>query len=82
MKMTTEIFKQGESRNGGWSTEQFYILNEVLKCEKVFQKGWKSKAIGKDFSEEKIKKFLELKDKHLPEHDGILRDWMGHTIEL
>ena len=60
MIITNQIIEQGRSSRGGWSHDQFRCLGEF-----EFKKGWKKELIGKDIPEEKIKCFLELKDKHL-----------------
>jgi len=62
MIITDEIIEQGKSRNGGWSDKQWRLLG-IINHYKI--KGWKKRLIGKTFSEETIKKFLELKDKHI-----------------
>lgn len=60
MILTKEIFEQGKSKQGGWSMAQLACFGiERLK------KGWQKRLIGQEFSEEAIKNFLELKDKHI-----------------
>lgn len=61
MKITKEIFEQGKSKNGGWSGKQI----RTLGIETEFNKGWKNTIWDMEFTEEQIKTFLELKDKHL-----------------
>lgn len=62
MILTNEIFEKGKSINNGWNMEQMSLLGI-----KTLTKGWKKVIIGKDFPEETIKRFLELKDNHLSE---------------
>jgi len=61
MRLTEKILKKAESRNGGYSEKQLKILNIVVR----WNKGWKKKLLFEDFTEEQIKIFLELKNKHL-----------------
>jgi len=55
--VTAEMLKQGRSKTGGWSAEQFALLGIIWPPEK----GWKSWAIGRRISSEAAKKFVELK---------------------
>lgn len=59
MILTKELFEQGKSSNGGWNKLQ---LNKLGVPD--FVKGWARTIIGKDFSPEAIKEFLDLKDYH------------------
>ena len=60
--ITNEIINSGMSRNGGWSLKQLELLG--LKREE-FKKGWKWKLIGKYVEEEKVERFIALKNAHL-----------------
>lgn len=59
MILTQELFNKGKSSNNGWNNEQL----KCLGLTKTF-KGWKNTIIGKDFPEEKLKEFIDLKDLH------------------
>ena len=65
MQLTEEILEQGISRNGGWSNAQLRVLGVKIPL----RSGWKKRIIGKFFEEIEIKRFLELKDAHLPDED-------------
>lgn len=60
MIVTEEIIQQGRSLNGGWSSKQLQVFGIDS-----FVKGWKLSLIGKSFSEGTIKKFLNLRSRHL-----------------
>lgn len=62
MILTKEIFEEGRSINGSFSSKQLLLLN--LNPKKL-GKGWQKIIIGKNYSEKIIEKFLELKNKHL-----------------
>jgi hypothetical protein len=62
VEMTNDIIEAGKSRNGGWSEQQFLCLGITWAPVK----GWKSLVIGRSYPEEVVKRFLNLKDKHLP----------------
>ncbi len=62
--LTDEILEKGKSKNGAWSMDQ---LNQLGVFE--LKKGWKKRIIGQNFKQESIKKFLDLKDKHLDKND-------------
>lgn len=60
MIFTEEILEQGKSINGGWNTEQLTCLGET------FLKGWRRRLLGRDYPEETIKNFIDLKNSHKP----------------
>ena len=60
MILTKEIFKTGISSNNGYNLKQLQILGYER-----WTKGWAKNVIGKDFPEETINIFLQLKDTHL-----------------
>lgn len=62
MILTKEILEQGKSSRGSWNGKQLAIFG--LSYNKL-QKGWKKRIIGRDYSEDKIKRFLELRNTHL-----------------
>jgi hypothetical protein len=60
--MTKELLEKGRSRQGGFNGPQINCLGINL----FKNRGWPRRIIGQEFPEEKIKKFLALKDAHLP----------------
>lgn len=67
MIMTNEIIVSGQSTRGGWSRKQF----EVLGISYPPIKGWKWGIIDKDYPEETVKLFLQLKDQHLKKNKNV-----------
>lgn len=66
MILTKEIFELGKSSNNGYNTQQLRVLGLV-----GFESRWKRKVIGKDFPEDVINRFLELKDAHFKNQKAI-----------
>jgi hypothetical protein len=66
MKFTKYIWEKGRSSNGGWNNLQI----KVLGIEKLY-KGWLNDLDGKEFSEETLEKFIELKDYHFKKRAEI-----------
>jgi predicted DNA-binding transcriptional regulator len=62
MILTEKHFKLAVSDRGGFSSKQV-ILFGITK--ELMVKGWKRTIIGKDFPEETIKKFIELRNNHI-----------------
>lgn len=60
MRFTKEHLEAAKSTNGGWSLGQLRCLGL-----KKFSRGWAKKLLGRDFSDESIRRFIELKDAHL-----------------
>lgn len=60
MLLTDEIVDNAMSINGGWNLKQMNALGLPQ-----WQRGWRKKLVGHDFSEESINEFLLLKDSHL-----------------
>jgi hypothetical protein len=57
MKITREFLNKGGTKNGygySWLNKQVYFLGEVKT------KGWFTRLIGKEITEEQAKQFLEL----------------------
>lgn len=59
--LTHETLQQGMSRNGGWSGKQLRLLGMGSNPTK----GWKRRLTGKQYPEEVIREFINLKDTHL-----------------
>lgn len=59
MILTYEIFESAKSINGGYSDMQLAILGIIRKNNK----GWKSEAIGVDFHEITIQRFVLAADR-------------------
>jgi hypothetical protein len=57
---TAEHLEAGKSINGAWSMKQLKLLGVNHK-----KKGWKRRAIGREYTQAVIEKFINLKDKHL-----------------
>jgi len=55
IKLTEKIFQSGASEKGGWSVAQLACFGER------FEKGWRERIIGKEFSKERVNKFLSLR---------------------
>lgn len=71
MILTKELFEKGKSSNGGWNNQQLKCLGIVNPT-----RGWKHEIIGKDFPEEAIRMFIDLKDAHFKykhEQGGLLK---------
>jgi hypothetical protein len=66
MIVTSEIFDQGKSVNGGWNMLQFNCFGVDAS-----KKGWKKEVIGKDFPEKIITEFLSYKDVHIKDISQI-----------
>lgn len=60
MFLTLEHFRLAASSNGGYSRAQLRLLG-IPK----FKKGWKSRAMKRDYPAETIEAFIALKDVHL-----------------
>lgn len=60
--MTKEIFERALSSRGSLSSKQLRLIG--LKFKNL-PAGWKDSVIGKEFDDDVIKEFLELKDAHL-----------------
>ena len=72
MVLTKQVLDNGMSRNGGWSAKQIRSLgvdDEITGG--MFKKGWKKRITGLDIPEENIKRFLALKDSHLPDGSSL-----------
>ena len=61
MKLTQEILNSGKSDNGGYSSAQV----ECFGLSWPLESGWKSKILGQDFPDDKIERFVSLKNSHL-----------------
>lgn len=61
MKITKEILEQGKSKRGAWSTKQLKLLG--VKWPRT--RGWMERLIGTDVPDERVARYLELKDAHL-----------------
>lgn len=61
MKVTTELLEQGLSRNGALNARQVNALGENITVS-----GWRWRLSGKEITGLQKKRFLELKDAHLP----------------
>jgi hypothetical protein len=59
--MTQDIMDAAKSRHGGWSNAQFRALGVF----KFTPKGWKKQLIGKEYTENAMQEFLDLRNKHL-----------------
>jgi hypothetical protein len=57
--LTDKLLLDGMSSNGGWSDKQITLLG-VWKT-----KGWRSRLLGSEVSEDRYQKFLDLKSEHL-----------------
>ena len=66
MIITEHILLQGLSRNGGYSSKQVRILGTHIKKNK----GWKRRLIGTSVPDINVKRFISLKDSHLPGIDS------------
>lgn len=64
MKITKEFLKRGMSRKGGLNKYQFAVLG----LKHPLRKGWQKRLIGKELSEDKASKFIELKNWHIINH--------------
>lgn len=60
MILTKEIFNSGRSSNNGFNSKQIKCLGVTYPL----RGGWMSEIIGKDFPEEAIRLFLDMKDAH------------------
>lgn len=60
--ITHQILTDGLSIKGGWSAKQLAVLGLKFGHK---TRGWKKRLIGTTVHEEKIKKFLKLKNKHV-----------------
>ena len=63
MIITEDILLQGMSRNGSYSCKQIRMLGSHIKKNK----GWRRRLIGTSVPEANIKRFISLKDTHLPQ---------------
>ena len=63
---TKEHLDLGMSSNGFWSMKQLRLLDVNHKVS-----GWKDRAIGKEYPEEVIDRFIALKDAHLVDGKNI-----------
>ena len=63
MLITLEFINNGKSYKGAWSEKQVKLLGFPQGTSR--NKGWKSKAIGREISESNAKQFLELRNAHL-----------------
>lgn len=62
MILKEEHFKLAISSNGGFSSKQVLLLGITPD---LMVKGWKHTILGKDFPQEAIENFIDLKDMHL-----------------
>ena len=65
MIITEQILLQGLSRNGGYSSRQVRLLGTHIKKNK----GWKRILIGTSVPDENVKRFISLRNAHLPKSD-------------
>lgn len=63
MKLTQQILNEGMSNNGGWSNNQWRALGVVSPHRQ--SKGWLKDLLGTDISQDKINRFVELRNEHL-----------------
>lgn len=61
MKLTKEIIEMAKSKNGGWSQSQLDIIGVYWQP----LAGWQNEVIGKEYSPQDLRKFVELKNKHI-----------------
>lgn len=59
--VTEELLELGKSSKNGWSKAQIRLLGM-----NNYYTNWKKDIIGRSISEENAKKFIDLKDKHVP----------------
>jgi hypothetical protein len=76
MIMTDKLLLDGMSSNGGWSDKQITLLG-VWKT-----KGWRSRLLGSEVSEDRYQKFLNLKSEHLKNKKSYNRRNKRKTITL
>jgi predicted DNA-binding transcriptional regulator len=63
MILTEKVFELGRSDRNGFNNAQMLVFGLTKADLKV--KGWKRTIIGKDFPEETINKFIELRNNHI-----------------
>lgn len=61
MILTEKILKEGASIRNGWSRKQLQLFG----IKWPLKKGWKHIILNRDYPQEKIDRFLALKDKHI-----------------
>lgn len=72
MIVTNEILEKGKSNNNGWSLAQ-------LRLFRVYEmkNGWKSLIIGKDFPEDTVNEFYEIRNAHLTNGNNFVKRKKG-----
>ncbi len=71
MKVTPELLEQGISLNGSWSKKQLLALGVPVGKGFKLIKGWKTRLINSEITEQQKKQFLALKNVHIGEDEPL-----------